>query len=248
MHNTMCWCVCFEFQAKIPCFKFQTCILMPYCTTCGVRFRGQGVDCGLHYDYHNNQTSSGTYDQYNYSSESTNPGRARSRTRGNRRRLGTLRFGEAHDIYAHYDDHNAVVRYNTNGNAHRPSLASVALAQPLVQVFSTLADTHAISSVKYSVSPLTGTHSLTAEANFEREQCAVCQHWFPDVDKLRHHHKEFSIGCDECRVCLRPEDIWWHSQRMRHERCFVRGCDSVYRREGDWKAGVVERHVRQCHF
>lgn len=215
---------------------------MPDCVNCGVRFKGRGVDCGLHY---HNRPSTRLYDQYNYSSNATDLSSVWFPTEGTRRRHRTLRFADHHGH--HYDSHNAIVRSNTNGYVHQPRLLSSALAQPLVQVFSALTDTHAIASVRYSVNPSTGTHSLTAEANFDRKQCAVCQTWFPDHEKLLHHQLEFQVGCEECGVCLTREDTLWHAKAVRHERCFVRACGSVYRREGSWKAAVVERHIWERH-
>lgn len=215
---------------------------MPDCTICGVRFKGRGFHCGLHYQ---NRPSTRSYGRYNYSSDSTDPSSVWFSAAGSRcRRHRTLRFADQQE---YHDSHNALVRSNTNRNAHQPLLLSSALAQPLIQVFSALTDTHAIASVRYSVNPSTGTHSLTAEANFDREQCAVCQAWFPDHEKLLHHQMEFQVGCEECYVCLRLEDTLWHAKAVRHERCFVRGCGSVYRKEGGWKAAVVERHVWERH-
>jgi hypothetical protein len=217
---------------------------MPYCNTCGVRFKGQRTYCLLH---SNNHRQTGTRQQdsynYNYNSESTNSSGLRFTTRepeGPRR----ARFANTHDTYN--DNTNALVRYDHGGNIFQPYNANTALAQPLVATFTTLSHAHAISSLSYSITP-SGAHTLCAEANFEREQCVVCRKWFPDHQKLRYHQQEFPTGCEEHGICLREEDVQWHGNRERHERCFVRGCGSVYRREGGWKGVVVERHVREWH-
>lgn len=55
------------------------------------------------------------------------------------------------------------------------------------------------------------------------------------------------MGCEAHGVCLREEDIGWHAAEWRHDRCFVRWCGSVYRREGGWKGTVIEGHVRGWH-
>jgi hypothetical protein len=211
---------------------------MPYCSTCGVRFKGHGTHCLLHSTkYHH--TSTRLQNTYSYNSDSTNSSGVRFRTGGPR-----TRFANTHDPYN--DNTNALVRYNHSGNSIQPYNTTTALAQPLVATFTTLSHAHAISSLTYSISPQ-GAHSLSAEANFEREQCSVCRKWFPDHQKLQYHHREFPVGCEEHGICLREEDVQWHGNRERHERCFVRGCGSVYRREGGWKGVVVERHVREWH-
>jgi hypothetical protein len=120
------------------------------------------------------------------------------------------------------------------------------MAQPLINTFKALSPTHAISSLTYSFTP-NGGQSLTAQANFDREKCMVCDTWFPDGQKLESHQWEFSVGCQEHGVCMREEDVQWHGTSERHERCFVRGCHSVYRKEGGWKGGVIKEHVVSWH-
>jgi hypothetical protein len=216
---------------------------MPYCSTCGVRFKGQGTHCLLHSNSFRH-TSTRLHD-YNYNSDSTNSSGICFRTGGSRPRA---HFADTHGRYN--DTTNALVPYSNhhhhttqryNNNTTR------ALAQPLVATFEDLSQEHAISSLTYSVMP-SGAHTLRAEANFEREQCTVCREWFPDHQRLEDHHYEFPVGCEKHGVCLRREDVQWHGNRERHERCFVRGCQSIYRREGGWKSVVVERHVRESHY
>lgn len=48
-------------------------------------------------------------------------------------------------------------------------------------------------------------------------------------------------------MCFGQEEEHYHGTQYRHERCFVRGCTSPYRREGGWKSGVVEGHVKKWH-
>ncbi|KAF1839377.1 hypothetical protein BDW02DRAFT_150323 [Decorospora gaudefroyi] len=197
---------------------------MPYCSTCGVRFRGRGSHCVLHTNTY--------YNNYNYNSDSTNSSGPRFHTDTRPR----TRF-------ATNNTSNALVPYPTTTSFN----TNTSLAQPLVQTFTTLSHAHAISSLTYSVTP-SGAHSLTAAANFDREQCSVCRKWFPDHEKLGYHARDFPVGCEEHGVCLRQEDVQWHGTSERHERCFVRGCASVYRREGGWKSSVIDRHVREWHY
>ncbi|KAF1943045.1 hypothetical protein EJ02DRAFT_152667 [Clathrospora elynae] len=217
---------------------------MPYCIICGVRFKGRGKHCGLHNNYHLTIRHHDHYN-HNHNSDSTDPSSIRFRT-GGRHQPRTLRFAtDSHDTYGgQYNDTSALVPYSPNPLP--TTNLSAALAQPLVQTFATLSHAHAISSLTYSVAP-NGSQSLKAEANFEREQCTVCRKWFPDHQKLETHQWEFSIGCEEHGVCLRREDVLWHGTRVRHERCFIRGCGSVYRLEGGWKWVAAEVHVRKWH-
>ena len=39
----------------------------------------------------------------------------------------------------------------------------------------------------------------------------------------------------------------WHAQSKRHERCFVRNCERIYRKEGGWRGSVIEDHVMEWH-
>lgn len=225
---------------------------MPCCITCGARFQGRGSQCALHNRtyHHRNPRWQDNYN-YNYSSDSTDPSSIQYlRATQRRTRPRTLRFASntydttTYDQYNNSNNNNlttALVPYN-----HHSGTAETSLAAPLVQTFTTLSHSHAISSLTYSITPQ-GSQSLTASANFDREQCPVCKKWFPDQSKLEFHQWEFPVGCDVHGVCLRAEDVMWHGTRERHERCFVRGCGSVYRREGGWRGGVVEGHVKGWH-
>ncbi|KAF1846775.1 uncharacterized protein K460DRAFT_284147 [Cucurbitaria berberidis CBS 394.84] len=211
---------------------------MPYCITCGAYFQGRGSRCVLH---NGHRLQARWQDSYNYSSDSTDPSSIRYRT-DQRRRPRNLRFTNAHETVDQLNNPNTLVHYN-HGTLTVPDTA---LAQPLVHTFATLSHAHAISSLTYSILP-SGGQSLTAEANFEREQCRVCRTWFPDHQKLEYHQRELPVGCDVHGICMRMEDVHWHGTSERHERCFVRGCGSVYRMEGGWKGGVIEGHVKGWH-
>jgi hypothetical protein len=214
--------------------------IMPYCSTCGVRFKGQGTHCLLHSNSWRH-TNTRLQDAYNYNSDSTNSSGVRFRTGVSRPRA---RFADTHDRYN--DTANGLVPYSNHAHTTQRYNVNTSLAQPLVSTFETLSQDHAISSLTYSISPQ-GDHSLSARANFEREQCTICREWFPDQQRLECHQHEFPVGCGQHGVCLRQEDVQWHGNRERHERCFVRGCGSIYRKEGGWKGVVVERHVREWH-
>lgn len=215
---------------------------MPYCVTCATRFKGGGTYCAIHKPF---RSSNGYQDNYNYSSDSTDPSSIRYRA-DYRRRPRSLPFaniyGTRHSHGQYNRSSNALVRYEHGATTY----ANAALAQPLANAFTTLSHAHAISSVTYSVTP-SGVQTLAAEANFEREQCNVCMQWFPDHQKLENHQWEFPVGCEAHGMCMRVEDAQWHGTSSKHERCFVRGCGSIYRREGGWKGSVVEGHVRSWH-
>ena len=38
-----------------------------------------------------------------------------------------------------------------------------------------------------------------------------------------------------------------HAEEERHERCFVRGCPSEYRKKSGWRGRAIEYHVRRLH-
>lgn len=48
-------------------------------------------------------------------------------------------------------------------------------------------------------------------------------------------------------MCFGKEEEYFHATSCRHDRCFVKGCGSIYRKEGGWKGSVVEAHVREWH-
>jgi hypothetical protein len=211
---------------------------MPVCTICRVPIRGPGTLCAHH------RNTRYTYDRYNYSSDSTNPSSIHRRT-GTHTRPRHAHFADNHAIYGQYDASNALVPYRMRGTAYNAH--SNELAKPLIQVFDIFSDTHTIASAQYSANPSTGEHSLSAQANLDREQCTTCRQWFPDRYRLQYHQQEFPVECEQCSVCLRHDDIAFHATDVEHERCFVRSCESDYRRLGNWKHRYVERHILGRH-
>jgi hypothetical protein len=209
---------------------------MPYCATCRARFHGGGHHCALHRP---SLRRSHIQEHYNYSSDSTHPGDTHFRTSH-----GTVGTIARHHLHRDndYNNSHALALHNQYGMSPMDS----SLAQPLAQSFATLQSTHVIASLTYTITPH-GIQTLKAEANLEREQCTVCGTWFPNHQKLESHQWDFPVGCEVHGVCMRMEDVQWHGTSERHERCFVRGCQSVYRKEGGWRAGVVEGHVRGWH-
>lgn len=211
---------------------------MAYCATCSARFKGSGHHCALHKsDFRRSRTQ----EYYNYSSDSAYPGDTHFRTNQGTDGIVARRRPHHHDGY---NEAHVLALYHTNHNM--PSI-NTPLAHTLAQSFATLQDTHVIASLTYSITP-NGTQTLTAEANLEREQCPVCYAWFPNHEKLKYHQWENPVGCEAHQVCMRAEDALWHGTKERHERCFVRSCESVYRREGGWRAGAVEEHVKGWHY
>lgn len=234
---------------------------MPYCMRCRASFRGPGRYCGRHgiNEGRDRRYPYNAYEHFNYNSDSTDPagGHMRSRQRDPPSRMrfadehGGQDMYESNDNYASRGDHNlggrhdrrtGVIRYG-----HGDFNVDTSLHQPLVYTFNTLSRAHAIRSMTYNVSPL-GDRSVTAEANMEREMCHICKHWFPDHERLEYHQQEFSAGCEEHRKCMRPEDAMYHASREKHDRCFVRGCYSAFRREGDWRASAIVEHIGKYHY
>ena len=229
-------------QCKPCCFLHPFRTLMPHCLVCGAYFQGRGSQCALHNSHRHRSIR--RQDLYNYSSDSTDPSSIRYRTTQQHHRPRTLRFADTCNTYGGSNNHaNTLVPYDYDGTSINPNTA---LAQPLVHTFTTLSHAHAISSLTYSILP-SGGQSLTAEANFDREQCPVCRTWFPDHQKLEYHQWDLPVGCEVHGMCMRMEDVVWHGTSEKHDRCFVRGCGSVYRKEGRWKGGVVEAHVKSWH-
>lgn len=213
---------------------------MPHCLTCHVRFHGRGHYCAFH---KSDLRQSHTREYVNYSSDSTYPGDTHFRT--SQGTVGTVARRRPH----HGDGYNgghALALYNHNNHNQIMHTTNTPFATTLAESFATLQDTHIIASLTYTVSP-SGAHILRAEANLEREQCPICWTWFSSRQKLEYHQYENPVGCESHGVCMRKEDVLWHGTRERHDRCFVNDCPSVYRREGGWKAGVVEGHVRGWH-
>ncbi|KAF1362995.1 hypothetical protein EJ07DRAFT_105538 [Lizonia empirigonia] len=211
---------------------------MPRCATCSTRFHGSGHHCALH---KSKIRRARTQEYYNYGSDSTYPGDTHFRT--SQGTIGSIARRRLHRSDG-YDDAYALALYR-NHDDDVPT-TNTPLAHTLAESFATLQDTHVIASLTYTVTP-SGAQTLTAEANLEREQCLTCYAWFPNHQKLQNHQWENPVSCETHGVCMRKEDVLYHGTKERHERCFVTGCGSVYRREGGWKTGVVEGHVRGWH-
>lgn len=213
---------------------------MPYCTTCGVYFDGRGTHCTLHNPYLQAYTarpsSAADIRRIGY----------RTGTTPRPRKRFQLGYSSSSDSLAEHDARNTLVRYTPAGAVAPYADAIPPPSSPLASAFTLLTHANALTSLTYSVSPH-GTHSIIATANPEREQCPVCLQFFPDRRRLDAHLWEFPIGCELHSVCMREEDVEWHAVGERHERCFVKDCRSVYRREGGWKRSVVLDHVRDWH-
>ncbi|KAF2871750.1 hypothetical protein BDV95DRAFT_494025 [Massariosphaeria phaeospora] len=249
---------------------------MPYCTSCGEHFRGRGSYCALHdssyftrTDDHHHRYANNNH--YTYPDSAYKP-TIKYRTAGQHHHRPLHRSTSTSRLHDYdYTSTNALIPYDTNHtytsnalttrepntytyshdhnhNHSHPHRATNLSPHALATTFSALTTTHAITSLTVSLSP-TGTHTLTATANRDREQCPCCLTWFPDAQKLRWHAYEAPVRCEVHGVCLREdgEEVAWHARSARHERCFVGGCKGVYRREGGWKEGVVERHVLGWH-
>jgi hypothetical protein len=211
---------------------------MPSCILCNSYFKGRGAHCNCH-NYH---SATRVRNRYNYNSDSTEPSSIGFRnSNGNGNRPRTLRFADTTNMYGQNTNNNAVVRYDGRYGAYDNT--NTALAQPLINTFTKLSNTHAISSLTCSYDP-SGGYSFKAEANLDRERCNV---WFADYEKLQSHQWEFSVGCEEHGVCMRMEDVQWHATTWKHERCFFRGCHSQYRRKGRWMDEAIEYHVLSRH-
>lgn len=210
---------------------------MPYCSHCGEPFRGRGSRCALH----NSHAPHVRFYENNYSSDSSDAARVR---------LATQRRHDRSSPYVdarHYDPHlhrHSLVRY---GHPDRTGRDLNAVTQPLVHAFGDLSPNHEIATLSYAVDRA-GGQSLTAAVNFDREQCTVCYRWFPDQHKLNSHKWDFPLGCEEHQMCLREEDVQYHATSERHHRCFIRGCEAEYRKEGGWKESVIKAHMRHYHY
>ncbi|PSN62247.1 hypothetical protein BS50DRAFT_141392 [Corynespora cassiicola Philippines] len=232
---------------------------MPYCTSCGYFFEGRGNYCGLHNPYyptktrdHHIYTDSAEplgirYGTGRFQNQYSNPHRHRPHSKVHR--------AKGHDIYDYNNDalqldnnQGALTKYNvTNDIAISNSPRSLnTMLHAAATVFQDLAANHAIDHMRFSVAP-NGTRYVSAHANKEREQCQTCQKWFPDSMRLDHHKREFGSGCEAHAMCFRDDEAYFHGCDAKHDRCFVRGCASIYRREGGWKNVVVEDHVRTWH-
>jgi hypothetical protein len=113
--------------------------------------------------------------------------------------------------------------------------------------FKSLSADFAISRITASVRP-DGTREICVEANNERERCATCGAWFADRHKLEVHKYDLPCGCSKHGVCFAKEDEYYHGVMYRHERCFVKGCETLFRKEGGWKEGAIREHVKEWHW
>lgn len=209
---------------------------MPRCETCNARFNGSGHHCTLHKsDFYRSHTK----DHYKYNNGFSYPSDRHIRISYDT--VGAVALRRPQQNPGH-NDTQAISLYDYNNT----SAISAPIVHALAQSFATLQDTHVIASLTYTVAP-SGAHVLSAEANLEREQCPTCYVWFSNHEKLRYHQLENPVGCEAHGVCMRLEDALWHAMKERHERCFVRGCVSLYRREGEWRTWAVEDHVRKWH-
>ncbi|KAF2451490.1 hypothetical protein P171DRAFT_401055 [Karstenula rhodostoma CBS 690.94] len=221
---------------------------MPFCTVCSVPFNGRGSHCAHHKTYYGASDSNAI----NY--------RTRTLLHDSHRPRKPLQIGfrGSHDAlvpYRPYASSNSLAlagfdpepSHDYEGFSYKhdgdPVLSSL---KPLGYAFEQLSSMHAVTQLTYSVDAH-GTRSVTATANPEREQCTNCGAFFADFHRLKGHYADYPVQCDVHGVCLRLDDVLVHADEERHERCFVRGCRSVYRLEGGWKGSVVEGHVRGIH-
>lgn len=193
---------------------------MPYCHTCGDQFEGRGIFCSYH---------------------------------------GTKAYRHGQPNVYYTADSNPNVHYPGGGQRHRrehahqggmsmfPSpLSTSSSLQAAASQFRNLADDYAINHMTFHTHN-NGTKSVSVSANKDRIQCSVCKSWFPDRRRLEEHQWELPSGCEIHEMCFPREEESFHGTSCRHDRCFIRGCGSVYRREGGWKAAVIEGHVREWH-
>ncbi|KAF2690491.1 hypothetical protein K458DRAFT_289830 [Lentithecium fluviatile CBS 122367] len=219
---------------------------MAFCTTCGAQFNGRGNHCTRHSSYLQDYYNQYTSDSHDVVPIKYRTGRFRSSSHNRHRKPRQIGYHDSYNALDTYNPQTNEWANNYNGYNGSDPITHPTTILPLTTTFDRLANNHSIAELTYSIEP-TGKRSITATANPDREQCPVCFQYFADVGRLRAHTWEFPIGCERHRVCLRDEDAAWHAQSERHERCFVRGCTSVYRREGGWRGIVVENHVKGWH-
>ncbi|KAF2121115.1 hypothetical protein BDV96DRAFT_640521 [Lophiotrema nucula] len=193
---------------------------MPFCNTCGSFYEGRGLYCPYH---GSKKTFPKSYEQPSgyYNVDGIPP--------------------------MEYNSHKHHNRYNSPDLSLFPSRhGTSANLQSAATHFRNLANDYTINNMTFHTHP-NGTKSIQVSANKDRVQCSTCKQWFPDRKRLEAHQWEYVSGCEDHAVCFSREDEMWHGTSWKHDRCFVKGCESVYRREGGWKAGVVEDHVRKWH-
>lgn len=217
---------------------------MPFCTSCGNYFDGRGSRCAIHNPHYFTKT-------YNFDSSNAFPD-IKYRT-GYSQRDKPYKAKEVEDYTGLYDTDYAnndvyVNGVNAGGMDIIPAQNSYQqLSQTTAQTFRLLNREHHISSLSISSHP-NGTRSLSITPNRDREKCPTCKKWFSDRTKLNMHKVELPSGCEEHSLCFGFEEEHYHGTSWRHDRCFVKRCPSIYRREGGWKTGVVDDHVRSWHL
>lgn len=231
---------------------------MPHCVDCGSHFIGRGHYCKHHNPYLQTYYNSSSSNEVKYRTGAL----AKYSSHHRPRKPLTIGFRDSHDSLETYHPHTssnalALAGYDAplpvqptyedyDYNRRNDPILSTANLKPLGYAFERLSANHAITQLTYAID-VHGTRSVTATANPEREQCSNCGLFFPDRLRLMGHLAEFPVQCDVHGVCLRGDDVLLHADEERHDRCFVRGCLSVYRVEGGWKGSVVEGHVRGSH-
>ncbi|KAF1964475.1 hypothetical protein BU23DRAFT_561918 [Bimuria novae-zelandiae CBS 107.79] len=241
---------------------------MPYCTVCSAHFTGRGSYCTHHNPYVQTYYNTSDSNGIRYRTGS-NLALTKHHHPHRSRKPFAIGFRDSHDALERYRPHtssNALALtgyhspishhyldedYDNYSHSHgynrrTDPLLSASNLKPLGYAFERLSAAHAITQLTYAID-IHGTRSVTATANPEREQCTSCGIFVPDRMRLLGHYADFPVQCEAHGVCLRWEDVLVHADEEMHERCFVRGCRSVYRAEGGWKGSVVEGHVRGMH-
>ncbi|KAH7130300.1 hypothetical protein B0J11DRAFT_248692 [Dendryphion nanum] len=225
---------------------------MPYCISCGDAFTGPGSLCVFHNPTAFSKTQMDTYNKY----DNNNLPLIKYRTSGQGSRHKPHKHRE-YENFNYYDqsieqtfdqfhdtnDLSLAPYYHNHTNDHQHSPSHLNHA---AQTFTRLTSQHAINSLTLTSTPA-GLKTISVIPNKDREQCPVCRKWFPDAERLRMHRWEYSSGCEVHGICFGREEEAFHASKCRHDRCFVKGCPSLYRKEGGWKGSVVEGHVKEWH-
>ncbi|KAF1993215.1 hypothetical protein P154DRAFT_625615 [Amniculicola lignicola CBS 123094] len=221
---------------------------MPFCHICADGFDGHGNYCERHNTSYAVTKTYDTYDAYNPSKYETveHYPMVKHRSSHQNYHKPTYKYNDyKHNDYNTYDN-TLTYHASSSSNPIPVPLNTSNIVAATASTFRSLATDYTINSLSLSISP-SGTKSILVTANKDRIQCPVCKEWFPDHQRLDMHHYEYPSGCEVHQTCFGREEELWHGTSCRHERCFVKGCSSVYRREGGWKRGVVEDHVREWH-
>lgn len=219
---------------------------MPYCTLCGYYFKGRGTRCVFHdpnpitVDTQSRYTSSNITTAYPLN-EPQGIVRYKPKTRGQSSRKAPT--------YTDYEPYRDLI--------HLPSSSTDPSTLPelnpsTLDELQSLASSPLYSNVSLTVAAASNSHStpsytLSLAPNLHREQCSRCKEWFPDQKRRERHAWEYPSGCDVHEMCFGIDEEYYHGVQYRHDRCFVRECKSVYRREGGWKKEVVKDHVADWH-